>query len=88
MKYDIVGAVSDRLSVPEETIADVPLVELRGKRSVAVENHRGIAEYSEESIRIHVKRGFLSVIGHGLRIVCMNRKRLEIRGIIRSVELE
>lgn len=88
MKVDFVGAVSDRLSIPEETIADVPVVELRGRRSVSVENHRGIAEYSPERIQIRVKRGLISVGGDDLRIVCMNRKRLEIRGGIRCVELE
>lgn len=88
MKVDFVGAVSDRLSIPEETIADVPLIELRGRRSISVENHRGIAEYSPERIQIHLKRGSISVGGDDLRIVCMNRKRLEIRGGIRCVELE
>ena len=88
MKHDFVNSVSEKLSLPAEAIGEIALTELRGKRSVHIENHRGILEYSDDLIKISVKRGAISVIGGNLRIVCMNRKCVEIRGSIRALELE
>lgn len=36
MKKDITGAVGEKLSIPAETLGEVPVVLLRGKRSVSI----------------------------------------------------
>ncbi len=80
--------MEEKISLPPEAIANAPLIELRGKRSACIENHRGIKEYTDEQIVVHVKRGQISVQGIGLKISCMNRQRIEIHGNIRAVILE
>lgn len=80
--------ISERLALPTETFSDTPLVELRGKRSVCIENHAGILEYTSQCIRVAVKCGSVHIIGAELVISRMTRKRLEVRGSIRMLELE
>lgn len=88
MKKDLTNTVSEKLSLPPETIADIPLVQMHGKRRVSVENHRGILEYTDSTVKVSVKRGSLSVIGSGLSILRMTRRCVEISGTIRALEWE
>ena len=88
MKKDITAAVGEKLSIPAETLGEVPVVLLRGKRSVSIENHRGITEYRDTTVAVAVKRGCVRVSGSALSIARMTRKSVEIRGTIRTIELE
>ena len=88
MKKDISGMVGDKLSIPAETFGEVPVVLLRGKRSVNIENHRGITEYKDTTVTVAVKRGSVRVTGNALCIARMTRKNVEIRGTVRMIELE
>ena len=66
MKKDITNAVGEKFSIPTETLGEIPLILLRGKRSVSIENHRGITEYTDTVVQIEVKRGAVRVVGFGL----------------------
>lgn len=80
--------LGEALAIPQETYSDQPLTQLRGRRNAVVENHNGILEYTDERVKIAVKRGSVCVIGAGLRIAQMTRSRVEIRGSIQRLELE
>lgn len=88
MKKEFVSLIGEKLSLPPESIGEIPLMEMRGNRSIRVENHRGILEYNDEMIKISVKHGAVMIFGAELQILCMSEKSIEIRGRIRSVELE
>lgn len=88
MKKDFVGSVSDRLAIPPEAMSSVPLIQLRGKKSLCVENHSGILEYSDTAVRIAVSGGALTVRGSEIHICRMTKKCLEIRGRLVGLELE
>lgn len=66
----------------------MPLIQLHGKRSVCVEQHCGVLEYTNELVKISVFRGCVSVVGSGLEIARMTKRIVEIRGSIARVELE
>lgn len=82
------STIAEHLTLPAETFSDIPLLEVRGKRSVTVENHRGIVEYSDTRVRVAVKQGTVCIVGAGLVIARMTRRRLEVRGSVRLLELE
>ncbi|MDR0890105.1 MAG: YabP/YqfC family sporulation protein [Oscillospiraceae bacterium] len=88
MKEKLIDDLAGKLSIPAESFASVPLTELRGKRNVCVENHGGIMEYTDERVKVAVRRGAICVIGSDLCIERMTRRRVEIRGNIRALELE
>lgn len=53
-----------------------------------MEHHRGIVSYAAECIRIAATYGMLVVEGEGLRLCCMSRSQLVIRGRLRAVRME
>lgn len=88
MKKDITNTISDKLSIPPETLGEVPFVILRGKRRVSIENHRGVTQYEDTLVQVAVKRGCVRILGSGLSIISMSKNCLEICGTIRAVEME
>lgn len=88
MKKDFAATVGEKLALPPETMGEVPLVQICGKRRVSIENHRGILEYTDGVVKVAVKRGSILVQGSALTIARMTRRYVEISGNLRSVELE
>lgn len=79
----------ERLTGPEgSNLKPRTLVEIYGMDRVLVEQHRGIVGYGTECIRIGTSYGFLVVEGVGLRLCCMSRAQLVIRGKILSLRME
>ena len=64
------------------------LAEIYGKDRVLVEQHRGIHSYGTECIRIGATYGVLVVEGADLRLCCMSRSQLVIRGRILGLRME
>lgn len=88
MKKDFVGSLSDRLAIPAEAISSAPLIQLRGKKSLCVENHGGILQYSDTEVKISVKGGAVTVRGSEMFICRMTKKCVEIHGRFVGLELE
>ena len=58
------------------------LVELYGNERVLIEEHRGILSYGDEEIRVSTSFGVAVIQGMELRLCCMSRSQLVIRGRI------
>ena len=64
------------------------LVELYGNERVLIEEHRGILGYGDAQIRVGTSFGALVIEGTELRLCCMSRSQLVIRGRIACVRTE
>lgn len=71
-----------------ENLPGEPVVELAGDRRVLVERHRGVTQYSRETIRVKVGYGTVAIHGAGLELRHMSRESLCVWGRIDSVQLE
>lgn len=78
----------ERFSADAGGLRPRTLAELYGNERLLVEEHRGILAYGGECIRIGASFGQLTVEGDGLRLCCMSRSQLVIRGRIDSVRAE
>lgn len=88
LKQNFSEKISEKTAIPEELISDAALMQVRGKRSVCIENHRGVKVYEQEHIQIAVKRGCIHIYGLALTIARMTKKTVEIRGRLQRLELE
>ena len=78
----------ERLAAPEQALAPRTLAEVYGTERVLIEQHKGIVSYGAEVIRVGTTYGFLVVEGQGLRLCCMSRAQLVIRGKILGLRME
>ena len=79
----------ERLSDPQnEKIKPRTLAEVYGREQLLVEHHRGILGYGTDCIRIAATYGVLAVEGEDLRLCCMSRSQLVIRGKLVRLSVE
>ena len=72
----------------KEGLRPKTLIELYGNERVLIEEHRGILAYADEEIRVGTSFGMAVVEGLELRLCCMSRSQLVIRGRICCVRTE
>ncbi len=84
---DMMKKTTKPQTLPMATLGNLAYVEIRGKNTLGVENHKGILEYTPQRICIGVKRGTIAAVGSGLEIVRMDHRRVEIVGSLERVEL-
>lgn len=80
--------ITENMDLPCEPIPGVPVVEIVGSERVLIECHKGICEYADDRIGVHVKYGKVYIRGSCLRIKQISKERILISGKILSVELE
>jgi sporulation protein YqfC len=73
------------LELPGEVALDLPKITLTGNLFVSVENHRGIATFSPDGVRIMVRAGEVAVAGRNLVIRSIAPEELVIEGEIQGV---
>ena len=79
----------ERLTGPEGSpLKPRTLAEVYGTDRILVEEHRGILSYGTECIRIAATYGLLTVEGEELRLCCMSRSQLVIRGKLSRLRME
>jgi sporulation protein YqfC len=71
--------------LPPEVMLNVPLIMMVGGRSLILENHRGILEYSRERIRIRLLKGELTLLGRNMLIQSISDEELQIKGEITGI---
>ncbi len=79
--------LAERLELPREALGAL-LVTAVGQHRLLIENHRGIALYSDVCLRLNAAGGCFAVYGDGLRIRALGGRLLAIEGTIRSMEWE
>lgn len=84
----LIAAASERLDMPVEEIAGLPVIRLRGFHELLIENHKGIREYGEERIVIASNSGMIRLLGAGMCVTSMNEREMTITGGIISLELD
>ncbi len=79
--------IADGMDLPGQPLPGQPIVELAGEGRVLIENHRGVTQYSSDSICIRVCYGYVNVSGEGLVLSRMTREQLIISGRIDGIRI-
>lgn len=82
----IASAISNKLRISEDIIAQAPIVMGYGTHRFCVENYRNIIEYTEELIRIQTKTVRIHIVGKNLVIAYFRDDGMCVMGDISSVE--
>ncbi len=83
LKYNI----SEAFELPRDIIMDLPKLTLIGDKEASLLNHKGIIEYSRETIRINTKNGVFKITGEDLEIKTILSEEIIIVGKIKNIEI-
>ena len=79
--------ISEALELPIDIMMDLPRLTIIGNMEIALLNHKGIIEYTGETIRINTKSGVFKIIGENLEIKTILSEEIIIIGEIQSIEI-
>ena len=87
MKKNIVKSkITESLELPREIVMNVPVVRITGASEVFVENHKGIIEYTNESLRLNTSSGIIRIAGRNFCIKEISQEDIIISGEIDALE--
>lgn len=77
--------LTDAADLQDEALPGIPLVEIAGNTRVLVEHHRGVTEYSTQTVSLKVRFGSICITGCDLVITRMTKDQMVINGLIEGV---
>lgn len=78
--------VTEVFELPKEVVLDIPRVTIVGNRNMAIENYKGVFEYSTARIRVNTGSGIIKIEGVGLEIREVTSEEVVIEGNVQKVE--
>lgn len=79
-------AAAEEWKLPKDVVAGEVLVSFVGRRSVTIENYRGILIYDDQTVKLQAKHCKLEIRGRRLHIEYYNQDEMKITGQIRTLE--
>lgn len=73
------------LDVPPDVTLDLPRLTMIGNKQLYIENHRGVIQFSSESLKLSLSKGVLEVHGKGLAIRAILTEEVLVEGDIYDI---
>ena len=83
--YPVKLKIAEKLNIPEDISAGVPIVTIMGNREVFVENYKGILIYEGHCIKLQTKTCRITVEGENLEIIYYTNVEMKIVGDLVSI---
>ena len=87
-RKDMMERMTEVASRTGEPLLKQPILELCSNHRVLIEHHKGIGEYSPNTINVKVKFGSITITGTNLEVCRMTVEQLVIIGTIESITLQ
>lgn len=85
-RYKALGRLTQATGLPLEFASGLPKVELEGFTTARVENHRGVLQYSRETVELGGKGANIRISGSGLGLKALSPALAVITGRIMRAE--
>jgi len=72
--------VADLFDIPEDVVLNVPRITIIGNLQLIIENHRGLIEYTPQTIRVGAGNGQLVIDGEDLAVGSVFSEDLSVMG--------
>ena len=82
-KYNI----SDALELPKDVVLDLPKIIIIGNIQMSISNHKGIIEYTQETLRINSGIGVVKISGNDMELKTILSEEIIVIGHIEKVEI-
>ena len=77
--------ITTTFELPRDIMLDWPSIRMMGDEELVLSNHKGIAEYTKEQVRIKTALGVVKILGRGLAIKEISSEDIVVAGKIDSV---
>ena len=81
-------AVSEKTGIPIEVISDTPKLELTGRKSLYIENHKGIKVLTDTSVAVRTAGFLIYAEGINITIKEIDKEHIKVNGVFTSLRFE
>ncbi|GFN34703.1 sporulation protein YqfC [Tepidimicrobium xylanilyticum] len=83
LKYNI----SEALEFPKDVVMDLPKITVIGNIQVNISNHKGIVEYTQETLRVNSSIGLIRITGTDMELKTILSEEIIVKGNIEGIEI-
>ncbi len=88
LKRGLAQTITDKLDIPLEGIASVPTTQIIGNTIMSIDGCVGVKKYEPDEIVLRTKEYMLKIGGIELSMLTFSQGRVNIRGEIKSLNIE
>lgn len=76
---------SDLFDLPHDVALNVPRITMVGSMQLYIENHRGVAHFSDRALHLKINKGELRISGEKLKIRVIYAEEMLVEGQITNL---
>lgn len=73
-------------ALPSDVILELPRITIIGQIHVYIENHQGLATYTESELKLKTNKGFIKITGSSFVLKMMLPKEILLEGAIADIQ--
>jgi len=78
--------LTNYLALPSDVILELPRITMIGQIHVYIENHQGLAVYSDKEIKLKTSKGYIQITGSSFVLKMMLPEEILVEGTIEEVK--
>ncbi|WP_010650931.1 sporulation protein YqfC [Oceanobacillus massiliensis] len=78
--------LTEQFSLPADVILEMPRITIIGHIHFYIENHQGLAAYSDTELKLKVNKGYVQIKGSSFVLKMMLPKEILLEGTISEVK--
>lgn len=78
--------LTNHLALPSDVVLELPRITMIGQVHVYIENHQGLAVYSDNEIRLKTNKGYIQIIGSSFVLKLMLPEEILVEGNVQEVK--
>lgn len=83
IKYNM----SEALELPKDVMLNLPKIIMIGSIQLNISNHKGIIEYTQETLRINSNAGVIKITGQDMELKTILSEEIIVIGRVEKVEI-
>ncbi|MDR1540257.1 MAG: sporulation protein YqfC [Clostridiales bacterium] len=85
-KDKVKRGIASALALPKEIVLNLPMISILGNEELAIENFKGVVEYTDDAIRISTSKGLVRIEGRKLLLKQVTSEIISITGALSKIE--
>ncbi|MBM7597927.1 sporulation protein YqfC [Virgibacillus halotolerans] len=73
-------------ALPSDVILELPRITIIGQIHVYIENHQGLATYTDSELKLKTNKGYIQITGSSFVLKMMLPKEILLEGTIKDIQ--
>lgn len=78
--------ITSHLALPSDVVLELPRITMIGQIHVYIENHQGLAVYSDTELKLKTNKGYIQITGSSFVLKMMLPEEILVEGTIEEVK--